>query len=247
MRGSRIALLAFAALAPGAARAAGVYGPSGLILHTTAYLPAAGAPTFGATAFTQVRRTPAGDRSITWVPVFLDGRVGARAEVGAVYLYQRFEGETLTSYGGFGKYQLLTERARTPAVAADFEIISGDLRQQALNLVASKELSHNAERPLRLHFGWTLHRRSDLKGLNGRFSQTDNAPFGGVEIGVARNLRFIAEGEARLKFYPAAATAVGVMWSPSSHVGLAIGWLNTGRSEQMRPFIGVGYRVRVVK
>lgn len=239
-------LLGLAALTLGAAQAAGVYGPSGLFLHTTAYLPAPGSPTVGATAFTQVRRTAAGDRSITWVPVFADARVGARAEVGAVYLYQRFEGKSFSSYGGFAKYQLVTERSRTPAVAADLEIISGELRQQALTLVASKEFSRHPERPLRLHAGWTLHRRSDLEGANGRFSETDNAPFIGGEFGIAPHLRLIAEAEAKLRFYPAAATAVGVMWSPCSRFGLAIGWLNTGRSEQLRPFIGVGYRVRSV-
>jgi hypothetical protein len=240
------AVLGGTLLVPSAARAAGVYGPSGLFLHTTAYVPPSQAATLGATAFTQVRRTTAGDRSITWVPVFLDAGLGRRAEVGAVYLYQRFRGDTLTSYGGFGKYQLIAEGPHIPAVALDAEIISGDLRQSALTLVASKEFSRNAARPLRLHLGWTLHRRSDLQGANGRFSETDNAPFAGVEVGVAPHLRLIVEGEAKLKFYPAAATAIGLMWSLSPRVGLAVGWLNTGRSEQSRPFIGVGYRVRSV-
>ena len=239
-------LLGLTALAPNTARAAGVYGPSGLFLHTTAYLPASRAPTLGATAFTQVRRTPAGDRTITWAPVFGDARVGARSEVGAVYVYQRFQGESLSSYGGFGKYQLFAERAKMPAVAMDLEVISGDLRQQTLNLVASKEFSHDPARPLRLHLGWTLNRRSDLQGLQGRFSETDNAPFAGFEIGFAPRLRFVVEGEAKLKFNPAPATAVGVMWAPSAQFGLAIGWVNTGRSEQLGPFIGVGYRVRSV-
>src|SRR5436853_7908228 len=127
------ALLAWSLLAPGIARGAGVYGPSGLFLHTTAYLPPRGGPTAGATVFTQARRTARGDRSVTWTPVFLDGRAGARGELGAVYLHQRFAGQTLTSYGGFGKYQLLGEAAGRPALALDFETISGDLRQSALN------------------------------------------------------------------------------------------------------------------
>jgi hypothetical protein len=233
-------------LSGGGVHAAGVYGPSGLFLHTTAYLPPKGAPTFGATYFTQVRRTPAGERTITWVPVFVDARLGERVEAGAVYLHQRFQGESLSSYGGFAKYQLLPEDQRSPAVAVDGEIISGDLRQSALNLVASKELSRRPDRPLRLHLGWTLHRRSDLQGPGGRFSETDDAPFAGVEVGVAKNLRFIAEAEAKLKFYPKPATAVGLMWAPSPQVGLAVGWVNTGRSTESRFFIGVGYRVRSV-
>lgn len=131
-------------------------------------------------------------------------------------------------------------------MALDGEWISGDLRQGTLNLVASREFSRRAERPLRLHLGWTLHRRADLEGPHGRFSETDNAPFAGIEVGVARRLSFIAEGEAKLKFYPSAAFAFGLMWSPSRSVGIAAGWLNTGRSEQARPFFGVGYRVRSV-
>lgn len=230
----------------GSVEAAGVYGPSGLFLHTTAYLPPKGPPTVGATYFTQVRRTPAGERTVTWLPVFIDTRLGERAEAGAVYLHQRFQGDTLSSYGGFAKYQLVPEQPRTPAVAVDAEIISGDLRQSALNLVASKELSRREERPLRLHVGWTLHRRSDLQGPEGRFHETDNAPFAGVEVGIAKDLRFIAEAEAKLKFYPEPATAVGLMWTPSPRVGLAVGWVNTGRSEESRFFIGVGYRVRSV-
>jgi hypothetical protein len=112
--------------------------------------------------------------------------------------------------------------------------------------VASKELSRQPERPLRLHLGWTVHRRSDLQGPGGRFHETDDAPFAGIEIGIARNLRFIAEAEAKLKFYPSAATAVGLMWSPSPRAGIAAGWLNTGRSTGSRLFFGVGYRVRTV-
>lgn len=230
----------------GTSDAAGVYGPSGLFLHTTAYLPPSGPPTVGTTYFTQVRRTPAGNRTITWVPVFVDARLSERIEAGAVYLHQRFQGDSLSSYGGFVKYQLAPEQPRVPAFAVDAELITGDLRQAAVNLVASKELGRREDRPLRVHLGWTLHRRSDLQGPQGRFDETDNAPFAGVEVGVARNLRFIAEAEARLKFYPEAATAVGLMWTPSPQLGLAIGWLNTGRSVQSRLFIGVGYRVRSV-
>lgn len=233
-------------LSTGAASAAGVYGPSGLFLHTTAYLPPPGPPTVGATYFTQVRRTPLGNRTVTWVPVFIDTRLGERVEAGAVYLHQRFQGDTLSSYGGFVKYQITPEQARAPAVAVDVQHLSGDLRQSALSLVASKELSRREDRPLRVHVGWTLHRRSDLTGPEGRFHETDNAPFAGVEVGVAKNLRFVAEAEAKLEFYPEAATAVGLMWTPSPRVGLAVGWLNTGRSEQSRLFIGVGYRVRSV-
>jgi len=239
-------LIGLLLLTTGTARAAGVYGPSGLFLHTTAYLPPPGAPTVGATVFTQVRRTATGDHTITWAPIFADGRIGHRAELGAVYLYQRFQGANLSSYGGFAKYQLFPERLKTPAVAMDAEIISGDLRQQALNLVASKDFTHCVNRTLRLHLGWTLHRRSDLEGPNGRFSETDNAPFVGVEVGIAPRLRFIAEGEAKLKFYPAAATAFGLMWAPSGKIGIAVGWVNTGRSQSLGPFFGVGYRVRTV-
>jgi hypothetical protein len=246
MRQWLLPLWGLAFLAPGIAQGSGVYGPSGLFLHTTANLPPRGAPTVGATWFTQVRKTPLGDRTITWVPVFVDTRLGPRAEVGGVYLYQRFQGESLSSYGGFAKYQILPEQAKAPAVAIDTEFITGDLRQAAVNLVASKEFSHHAERPLRLHLGWTVLRRSDLQGPNGRFHDTDNAPFGGIEIGVARNLRFIAEGETKLKFNASAATAIGLMWTPSPQIGLAVGWVNTGRSVSSRLFIGVGYRVRSV-
>jgi hypothetical protein len=239
-------LCVMVSLAPGIAQGAGVYGPSGLFLHTTANLPPPGAPTVGATWFTQERKTPAGNRDITWVPVFIDTRLGPRAEVGAVYLYQRFQGESLSSGGAFAKYQILPEATKAPAVAIDTEYITGDLRQAAINLVASKEFSHNPERPLRLHLGWTVLRRSDLVGPNGRFHDTDNAPFGGIEVGIVRNLRFIAEAEAKLKFNASPATAIGLMWTPSPQVGLAVGWLNTGRSESSRLFIGVGYRVRSV-
>jgi hypothetical protein len=217
-----------------------------MFLHTTAYLPAKGSPTIGATLFTQVRSTPAGEQDITWVPFFVDTRVGPQGEVGVVYLHQRFQGESLSSYGGFGKYQLVPERKDAPAVAVDLEVITGDLRQAAFNVVASKEFSRRPERPLRLHLGWTIHRRADLVGPSGRFHETDNAPFVGVEVGVARNLRLVAEIEGKLEFYPEAASAIGVMWTPSDRVGVAVGWLNTGRSVESRFFIGVGYRVRSV-
>jgi hypothetical protein len=63
---------------------------------------------------------------------------------------------------------------------------------------------------------------------------------------VARNLRLVAEIEGKLQFYPEPASAIGLMWTPSDRVGVAAGWLNTGRSTASRLFIGVGYRVRSV-
>jgi hypothetical protein len=230
-------------LAPGVARGGGVYGPSGLFLHPTGYLPPDRRPTWGATYFTQTRATPTGETTVDWVPVFVDQRLGERVEGGLVYLHQRALSQSLESYGGFAKYQLSAEQPRRPALAVAVDYMSGDLRTASAYLVASKQFG-TGERPIRAHVGYVVTRRSDLQGPAGRFHETDNAPFAGIELFLTPELRLVGEIEAKMEFYTEAPMSIGLMWSPSPNVGLGIGWLNTGRSTESRFFIGVGYKIK---
>jgi hypothetical protein len=223
----------------------GVYGPSGLFLHPTGYLPPDRHTTFGATYFTQVRETPAGDVTTEWIPVFVDQRLTKRLEGGLVYLHQRVSSEDRTSYGGFAKYQLLPEQGSRPALALAADYLSGDLRSASGYLVASKQFG-TGRHPIRAHLGYVVTRRSDLQGASGRFSETDDAPYAGLELFLTPKLRLVGEVEAKMKFYAEAPMSVGLMWTPERNVGLGIGWLNTGRSSESRFFIGVGYKIKSV-
>jgi hypothetical protein len=232
-------------LAPGVAHSGGVYGPSGLFLHPTGYLPPDRRPTWGLTYFTQTRQTMAGKQTVDWVPVFVDQRLSDRFEGGLVFVYQNVASNDLESYGGFAKYQLSAERERRPALAVAVDYLSGDLRTASAYLVASKQLG-TGERPIRAHLGYAVTRRSDRRGPTGRFDETDDAPYAGLEIFLTPRLRLVGEVEAKMEFYTRAPMSVGLMWSPSENVGLGVGWLNTGRSTDSRFFIGVGYKIKSV-
>jgi hypothetical protein len=240
-----VAILAGLLLAPNAAYCGGVYGPSGLFLHPTGYLPPDRRPTWGVTYFTQTRETATGKLTIDWVPVFVDQRLSDRFEGGLVFLHQRASSQSLESYGGFAKYQLASEEDRRPALAVAVDYLSGDLRTASAYVVASKQFGAG-DRPIRTHVGYAVTRRSDLQGPTGRFHETDDAPYAGLEIFLTPKLRLVGEIEAKMEFYTEAPMSIGLMWSPSRNVGLGIGWLNTGRSSESRFFIGVGYKIKSV-
>jgi hypothetical protein len=244
-RSTWIGILIALALAPGAGWCGGVYGPSGLFLHPTGYLPPDRHTTLGATYFTQRSETAAGKRTTEWVPVFADQRLSRRFEGGLVYLHQRAGSQDKTSYGGFAKYQLLAEEGGRPAVGLAVDYLSGDLRSASGYLVASKQFELGRH-PLRAHLGYMVTRRSDLQGAAGRFHETDDAPYAGLELFLTPKLRLVGEVEAKMKFYAQAPMSVGLMWNPSRNTGLGIGWLNTGRSTDSRFFVGVGYKIKSV-
>lgn len=240
-----VAVLVGLLLAPGVAYSGGVYGPSGLFLHPTGYLPPDRRPTWGLTYFTQTRETATGKRSIDWAPVFVDQRLSDRFEGGLVFVYQHALSDDLQSYGGFAKYQLSAEQDRRPALAVAVDYLSGDLRTASAYLVASKQFG-TGDHPIRAHLGYVVTRRSDLQGPGGRFHETDDAPYAGLEILLTPRLRLVGEVEAKMEFYTRTPMSVGLMWSPSENVGLGVGWLNTGRSSESRFFIGVGYKIKSV-
>jgi len=233
------------AMTPRVGNCGGVYGPSGLFLHPTAYLPPDRHTTFGATYFTQTRDVPRGDRSTEWVPIFADQRLSSRVEGGLIYLHHRVDSDDRTSYGGFAKYQLVEERPGRPALGLAADYLTGDLRTASGYLVASKQFDLGSH-PIRAHLGYAVTRRSDLQGPSGRFHETDDAPYAGLELFLTPKLRLVGEVEAKMKFYQEAPMSVGLMWSPSRNTGLGIGWLNTGRSTSSRFFIGVGYKIKSV-
>jgi hypothetical protein len=232
-------------LAPDAARGGGIYGPSGLFLHPTGYLLPGRRPLWGVTYFTQRGAIGAGRETVTWVPVFVDQRLGKRWEGGLVFLHQRASGQDRTSYGGFAKYQLGAEQRRRPAIALAVDDLSGDLRSASGYLIASKQLVPGP-RAIRAHLGYVVTRRDDLTGPMGRFHQTDSAPFAGIELFFSPTLELVGEIEARMRFYERAPMSVGLTWHPSRRIGLGIGWLNTGRSTTPRFFIGIGYKTTSV-
>jgi hypothetical protein len=244
MRRLILVLVMMGLLAPHAAQGGGVYGPGALFLHPTAFLPDDRRPSFGATYFTQTARIGSDTETIEWETYFVDQRLSKRVEGALVYLHQYGFSRTWDSYGGMVKYQLGAEQKNRPGLAIAVDYLGHRLRSASAYLVASKQF-RVGDRVLRGHVGYVVTRRSDLPAplVSPRFSETDDAPYAGVELFLTPDLRLVGEVEAKMKLYACAPVAVALMWNPSQKVGLGIGWVNTGRSEDARFFVGVGYKI----
>jgi hypothetical protein len=245
-----------------AAHSSGLYGTSGLFLHPTAYLPPDGHPTLGSTYFSQTPGSapalgaPRERKLVDWVPVFLDKRLSERVEGGLVFLYLHGLGKTRRSYGAFAKYQLMGEQPDRPALAFAIDYLGSGLRIASAYLVASKQFGSGTH-PIRGHLGYVLTHRSDLhEDPNLQESPgvpapdtpervTASAPFVGLEVVLAPTVRLVGEVEQKRAYYVRAPMSVGLMWNPAQNVGLGVGWVNTGRSEKARFFVGVGYKIAI--
>jgi hypothetical protein len=245
-------------LAPRAAHCGGLYGPSALFLHPTAYLPPDRRPTLGMTYFVQTPRgpgreknSPGEEKHVEWAPVFLEKRLGGRFEGGLVFLYLHGLGKAPRSYGAFAKYQLISEERQRPALAVAVDYLGSGLRSASASVVASKQF-HGAPHPIRVHLGYAFTHRSDLQedpnllrlGVDSS-RVTAGAPFAGLELWLAPTVRLAGEVEKQSSYYVRAPMSVGLTWAPSGKVGIGVGWVNTGRSNRAQFFVGVGYKIGI--
>ena len=210
-------------------RAQTVYGPGGLFIHPTAFLPEQRSPQINLSWFTQ----EANGVESRWVPASLTFFPNKRAQLGGLFVSRRLRGAERTSGGLFAKYQLQEGGVLTPTLAVSGSYLGGDVQQSSLSAVGSWRIP--GLRGITGHSGYQWVRRADLP-----VSRDDLSSFLGVEVPIGPGFRLVGEMGSRMKFDRKAAAAVGVMWS-GSRLSLGVGFVNTGRSDSLHPFIGAGY------
>jgi hypothetical protein len=214
------------------ATAATIYGASGLILTPSAYVPPDRAVGFGLSTFTV--KPPTIERR--WLSSTVDFGVGGRSELGLTYL-RRTGGTTETGFGGFAKYQLQQETSDRPALSIGVDLIGGDVKTSQVYLVGTKRVSSaDAKNPLTLTLGAVYAK--DRDGIR----RHDTDLFGGFDVKLAPHLNLIGEFRSRTKGDSHHGSGVMVMYGAKRY-GIGIGFVNNGRSESHRFFIGVGYNV----
>ncbi len=233
----KIGLAVLAALLAGTTGRAGaqsLYGPGGLALHPTASVPEKGQLTPGVLVLPQ--HNPVFNSTRTWQSVALDYGATEDLEIGATYL--KVAGWNRDpSVGGFAKYRLLRETESLPAIAVGFTVLAfGDVNARVAFLAARKQLTGHGDKPARhpvaIHLG--AHYAKELDG----FERNDLQPYGGIEVGVARRLTFIAEARPRGTAEFKTPFALTLAYAYGGGGRLAVTWANNGLSN--RPMFGVG-------
>lgn len=227
MRALLIAALAVGLALPASAQS--LYGPGGLFLHPTASLPDAGQLTPAVLVLPQ--DIPGRDSMRTWVSASLDYGVTDDLEIGATWL-KVTAWDRDPSYGGYFKYRLLRETDDRPALAFGMTQLGfGDVNSRIGFLAARKQLSRGRHGVVG-HLG-VLY-TDEIDGV----SHHRWEPYAGVEVGLARNLTFIAEGRPGSEGYLGTPLALTLAYRASENYRLALTWANAGHATH--PSFGFG-------
>ncbi len=211
-------------------QAQATYGPGGLFVHASAFMPRPRQLDLNVSYFTQ--RLAPNPRS-AFVPVSLTYGVSPQFEVGALYLNQPRGNPGGDSGGAFLKYQLMPDTPRQPAFAIAGSLLGGSIRLFSLSAVFSHTFTR-ADRPLFIgHLGVHYTRRTDLPHVDEHLDG-----YYGVEIPFSRTVSALVE--AHTTFDRRALSAVGLKWSLGRGVNLGIGYVNIS-SDDPEFFVGVGY------
>lgn len=235
MVSAAVLLAAFGDARP--AQAQTVYGPAGLFVHPSAFVPERSGLMLNVSWFSQT--TPG--RRTEWVPISVSTKLGERAQAGAL-LVERRAGSYRSSVGAFGKYQIMPQAHKRPAVAVAASLLTGDVEQSSLSLAASHRFRNKDGEIFTAHVGGQWVRRDDIPNSS---AQSDIAAYYGFEIPIGQRWggawRLAAETDSKLKFDRRSASAYGVMWAGNSGINVGVGYVNSGRSDTNRFFVGVGY------
>jgi hypothetical protein len=227
MRRRFLGLLCIAFGFAGVANAQTLYGPGGLIINPTAYNDRAGLMELNASFF---NRQPAGSPTLSFYPVSLTYAFTDRFELGALYVGERFDSSTVNRGGFFFKQGLMPETSARPAVAVVGTMLTGLGTSSTMTLIGSKTLPSGT----RIHAG--------ARAIDNSFaSRLDGNLIAGVDFGIAKHYRFIAEGDTRLRQYHVGSSAFGIQYSSPAMV-LTVGAIDQA-SGRYSFFVGAGYPV----
>ncbi len=218
------------------------YGPGGLFIHPTAYLPRKSAIGLNSSYF---RQTEARTRHGEWFPQSLTYSVTDRLQVGGLYLHRSIDDQDEDGLGAFAKAQLLAEGPDRPAVALAGSYVGGDFRYSSVALVASRRFRAGGRDTFIGHVGaqyasrprFDPSRPPDFEGPE----LGDSGLFVGGELPLGRAISLVAEAGTRFKFETHAESAIGLMWTGPGSLRVGIGVVNVGPSRDHGFFIGAGY------
>ena len=235
-RGCFLTCLALAVIgSPTWAGAQTIYGPGGLFVHPTAFTAHRGATGMNVTWFTQERN---GGPRTEWLPVALTHAFTSQDEAGVLFIDRRTPSGHTSSGGAFFKHQFLQDSDSRPAVAIAASYIGGDIQLSSLSGILSHRLAQTGKQGITVHLGAQWVRRADIP-----VTQDDFAAFVGAELPLSREFRLVGDVGTRLKFDRSATSGVGIIWSSPHGFNLGIGYVNAGRGDNNRFFIGIGYPI----
>ena len=226
--------IAFLCRMPIAATAQAAYAPGGLFIHPTAFIPPRHHLEVYAAAFTQDE-----DQDITasYYALSLSYAPTDRLQVSGIAAYH--QAAYVASHmhvGPFIKYQLASDTPSHPAFALTGLYLPNDHLETAFTGVFSHALAKNGRTLATVHAGAKWGRMADEHG-----GMSDFGGFVGLEVPLAREWNLVGETSTRLKFDMNPASSIGVMYHSRSGLNLSLGYVNTGRSNKMKLFFGVGY------
>ncbi|HLK60860.1 MAG TPA: hypothetical protein VKU00_30125 [Chthonomonadaceae bacterium] len=226
------------AMVGGPVSAQTIYGPGGLFVHPTAFPQARNSTTFNVSFLTQ--RDPDDTSETGYLPISLVTNLNGRTDVGALYLHRNLGDQRRESGGLFARYALSPDRPDRPALAIVVSFLAGDVRQSSVTLVASHQITRIATitRPLfTLHAGLMYGRRDDVAPASDGLSV-----YGGASVPLGHDFALIGEIGTQFAFDDRAASAFGLQYTGRGY-SLGIGFVNTGRSDGERFFVGVGFGI----
>ncbi len=235
-RGRLFPFLALAII--GAATSAGaqtIYGPGGLFIHPTAFTARRGATGLNVSWFTQ---EPKVGPKTEWLPVALTHAFTSQDEAGALYVDRRSPSGHTSSGGAFYKHQFLPDTDSRPAFALSASYIGGNIQLSSVSGIASHRLAPSGKNGITLHLGAQWVRRADIP-----VTQDDLSAFVGAELPLSHGLRLVGDVGTRLKFDRSATSGAGLVWSSPRGLNLGVGYVNAGRGDNNRFFIGIGYPI----
>src|SRR5689334_314749 len=161
------------------------YGPGGLFVHPTAFVPPRGEVDLNISYFTQ--QVPP-QRETEWLPVSLSYAATDRFELSALYVHRRAGAHQGDSGGLFAKYQLAPDTSHAPAFALAGSFLSGDVKLSSISGVLSHTFRDHERAALRLHLGLQWARRADIP-----HPQDDVGGYIGAELPLSRELSLVGE------------------------------------------------------
>ena len=208
------------------------YGNSGLFVHPTAEISPDPKLRVNISYLTvpSSSRNPEGH----WIPINLNYSLNRRTEIGATYITRIFQGMGRGSEGLFGKYLLLEESNKRPAIALAGNFLTGDLRLNSLSLAASKSVLRGDHKLLTLHLG--------VQYVSWRDSNEDTTgirEYVGATITLSRHFSILGELGTRLAFDNGATSSIGVLYNGDHGFKIGTGFANNGRSKYGGFFFGI--------
>ena len=212
-----------------------LYGPGGLFVHPTAFTPRRGVFQFNLSYFTQKAD---GETQGEYFPYSLAYSPTNRLEIGALYLHHRSGQNERDSGGAFAKLQLLADGPAHPAVALVGSILGGEFRQGSLAAVASHNFRRGDHVLFMLHAGLQLTRWQDN---NSPSPSTSLSAFTGLVIPLKYGFSLLGEVGSRFAFDNKETSGFGIQYTSRGGYMLGVGFVNTGRGDDNRFFVGVGF------